>query len=477
MDSRNHISSNECSNLKTTIKHKQKTNEEKVKMNYKLVILGSGESGTGAAILAATKGITVFVSDKAHIPEKYKQELLQYNIPFEEGTHTEEIILSAEEIIKSPGIPDKVDIIQKLRQKNIPILSEIEFAYRYKGASKIVCITGSNGKTTTTSLTFDIFQKAKYNVSVVGNIGYSFARQIAIQPTEWYVMEISSFQLDDIHTFTPDIAVITNITPDHLDRYDYNFENYVASKFRISKNQTPEHTLILCADDAASMQYLSTHTLIPKILYFTMNGPKGTEGAYISENEMVIRVHGEKMSISINDLSLKGKHNQYNSMASGISARVAEIREERIRESFKTFNSLEHRMEFVASIRGVEFINDSKATNLNSVWYALESMTKPVVLILGGVDKGNEYDEIRELVLEKVKAIVCLGTDNKAIHNAFGNDVKIVDTNSAIESVKEAYLLAEQGDCVLLSPACASFDLFKNYEDRGEQFKNAVKQL
>jgi UDP-N-acetylmuramoylalanine--D-glutamate ligase len=446
-------------------------------MNYKLVILGSGESGIGAALLALAKGISVFVSDSSLIAEKYKIELIENNIPFEEGKHTEDIILNAEEIIKSPGIPHKVDIIKKIISKNILLMSEIEFAYRYKGESKIVCITGSNGKTTTTSLTYDVFKKANYDVSVVGNIGYSFARQIALKPTAWYVMEMSSFQLDDIQTFAPDVAVILNITPDHLDRYDYKFENYTQAKFNICKYQTPEQTLIVCADDETITSYINTHKINPTIIYFTMNGPKGIEGAYISENEMVIRVNGEPISISINELALKGKHNQYNSMASGISARVADIRAESIRESFRTFDALEHRMEYVASIRGVEFINDSKATNLNSVWYALETMTKPVVLILGGVDKGNDYNEIRELVEQKVKAIICLGVDNKAIHEAFGDLVKITDTSTASDSVKLAYSYAVEGDCVLLSPACASFDLFKNFEDRGTQFKHAVRSL
>ncbi|HQW47251.1 MAG: UDP-N-acetylmuramoyl-L-alanine--D-glutamate ligase [Bacteroidetes bacterium] len=446
-------------------------------MQYKLVILGSGESGTGAALLAQKMGLSVFVSDKNNIPEKYKAELTAHNIPFEEGMHTESIVLAATEIIKSPGIPHKVDIIQKAIAQQIPIISEIEFAYRYKGDSKILCITGSNGKTTTTSICFDIFSKANYDVSVVGNIGFSFARQIAVKPTAWYVMEISSFQLDDIITFKPDIAIITNITPDHLDRYQYDFSLYVKSKFNIAKNQSPDDYLILCKDDPATLDYLNKNILTPKILFFTMNESLNADGAYVNDNEIMIRVNGEPFSISINDLSLKGKHNQYNSMAAGISSRVAEIRNATIRESLRTFNALEHRMETVAFIRGIEFVNDSKATNLNSVWYALESIKKPIVLILGGVDKGNNYKEIEALIKEKVKAIVCLGIDNTSIHNAFDNIVPVLDTQNINDAVQEAYHLATNGDVVLLSPACASFDLFKNYEDRGEQFKNSVKAL
>jgi len=446
-------------------------------LNYKLVILGSGESGTGAALLAHKMGLSVFVSDKNVIPEKYKAELNQYQIPFEEGMHTEEIVLSALEIVKSPGIPHKVDMVQKAIARSIPIISEIEFAYRYKGNSKILCITGSNGKTTTTSICYDMFKKEGYDVSLVGNIGFSFARQITVQPTAWYVMEISSFQLDDIVTFRPDIAIITNITPDHLDRYNYDFSLYVKSKFNIAKFQTAGDCLILNKDDQASTEYLNQHSITPKILFFTMNESLNADGAYVNNNEIMIRVNGEPFSISINDLSLKGKHNQYNSMAAGISSRVAEIRNSTIRESLRTFSALEHRMETVAYIRGIEFINDSKATNLNSVWYALESITKPIVLILGGVDKGNDYKEIESLIREKVKAIVCLGIDNSSIHSAFDGITHIIDTDNISDAVRAAYQQAEMGDAVLLSPACASFDLFKNYEDRGNQFMSAVREL
>lgn len=446
-------------------------------MNYELVILGSGESGTGAALLAKQQGISVLVSDMGRIPDHFKAELVAHDIAYEELQHSEEIILSATKIVKSPGIPEKAAIVKKIREKKIPILSEIEFAYPYKGESKIICITGSNGKTTTTSLTYEILKHAGYDVSVVGNIGYSFARQIATKPTEWYVMEISSFQLDDTFTFRPDIAVITNITPDHLDRYEYDFSNYVNAKFNIAKFQTPNDYLILCKDDKAILNFIDQNKLTPKILYFTMNEQLYTDGAFLNQNELILRMNGEPFSISINDLSLKGRHNQYNSMAAGISARVAEVRNESIRECLMNFKSIEHRMESVASIRGVEFINDSKATNLNSVWYALESMQKPTVLILGGVDKGNDYSEILDLVKLKVKAIVCLGLENSAIQKAFEGIVPIEEATSTDDAVRMAYEHAVPGDCVLLSPACASFDLFKNYEDRGEQFKKSVRAL
>jgi UDP-N-acetylmuramoylalanine--D-glutamate ligase len=446
-------------------------------MTYELIILGSGESGTGAAILAKQQGITVFVSDYGWIADTYKDELIQHQIPFEEGKHTQSLILAAKEIIKSPGIPEKAGIVQDIRKAGIPLMSEIEFAYRYKGDSKILCITGSNGKTTTTSLAYYIFDHAGKDVSLVGNIGKSFARQIAEHPTQWYVMEISSFQLDDIQTFRPDIAVILNITPDHLDRYNYDFSAYTQAKFNISKNQHADDVIILCKDDKTIQEYIQHHTLPSKQLFFTMNEQLQDDGAYINDNNMILRVNGNPLSISINELSLKGKHNQYNSMAAGISARVAEIRDSSIRECLKSTSAIEHRMEHVATIRGVEFINDSKATNLNSVWYALESVHKPIILILGGVDKGNDYNEIKELVQDKVKAIVCLGTDNSPIHNFFGNMKEIVDTHSMQDAVQAAFTLAEPGDCVMLSPACASFDLFKNYEDRGIQFKQTVKAL
>lgn len=449
------------------------------KNDKKLVILGAAESGIGAALLGVQQGWKVFVSDSGSINKKYKTVLKQAAIPYEEGQHSLDKILDATCVVKSPGIPDKAEVVKKIRKANIEICSEIEFGFRYKGDSKIIAITGSNGKSTTTKLTYHILKEAGFDVAMVGNIGYSFARQIAEAPTEWYVMEISSFQLDDTHRFRPDVAVLLNITPDHLDRYDYEFENYIASKFKIAAQQTHSDYFIVNMDDAVIEKYLKTHHLLPKTLFFTMNElPKNEQGAFINGEDMHIQFNGEETDMSIHDLSIKGKHNQYNSMAAGISARIAGIRKEKIRESFSMFEGLEHRLEFVATIRGVDFINDSKATNVNSVWFALESMKKPTVLILGGLDKGNDYTEIEELVKEKVKAIVCLGVDNTLIHNAFDGVIEqIVDTASASDAVKAAYALAENGDVVLLSPACASFDLFRNYEERGRQFKVAVKEL
>ena len=447
-------------------------------MEFNLIILGSGESGTGAALLAKQRGISVFVSDRGLIPEKYKIELQQHHIPFEEGQHSEDLILDAQQIIKSPGIAEKADIMKKIRAKGISVISEIEFAFRYKGESKILCITGSNGKTTTTSLAYYIFEKAGYDVSVVGNIGNSFARQIVVKPTEWYVMEISSFQLDDIQSFRPDIAVIMNITPDHLDRYNYDFAKYTQAKFNITKHQEEDDYLILCKDDKTIQQFLHDNPINSKTLFFTMNEQLKGDGAFLNQNELVIKVNGEPFSISINELSLKGKHNQYNTMAACVAAATLTIRKDKIRDAVQHFEQLEHRMEFVATVRGVEFINDSKATNINSTWYALESMTKPTVLILGGVDKGNDYSLLLEGVKEKVKAIICLGVDTKKIHEAFDGVVPtLIDTQDAAEAVQLAFRLAGKGDAVLLSPACASFDLFKNYEDRGQQFKNAVRDL
>lgn len=443
------------------------------------MILGAAESGIGAALLGKQQGWEVFVSDNGTIAEKYKETLQRAYIPFEEKGHSIDKILSADCVVKSPGIPDKVAIVKKIREAKIEICSEIEFGFRYKGAGKIIAITGSNGKSTTTKLTFHILKESGMDVAMVGNIGYSFARQIAENPVEWYVMEISSFQLDDTHMFRPDVAVLLNITPDHLDRYNYEFENYIASKFKITAQQTQSDYFIVNMDDAVIEKYMKTHSLQPKTLFITMNElPKGKDGAQIQGEDLQINYEGESIDMSIHDLSVKGKHNQYNGMAAGISARIAGIRKEKIRESFTTFEGLEHRLEFVATIKGIDFINDSKATNVNSVWFALESMRKPTILILGGVDKGNDYTEIDELVREKVKAIVCMGVDNAPIHQYFDGIVAtIVDTDSATAAVKAAYALAESGDAVLLSPACASFDLFRNYEDRGRQFKTAVREL
>jgi len=446
-------------------------------LNYDIVILGSGESGTGAALLAHQQGLKPFVSDGSKIPMRYKDELLKANISFEEGGHSLDRILSAKEVIKSPGIPDSVAVMQEIKKKNIPVISEIEFAYRYKNDSKIVAITGTNGKTTTATLTYHLFKNADYDVSLVGNVGFSFARQIATQPCAWYIMEISSFQLDDIKIFRPDVAVILNITPDHLDRYDYKLDNYIQAKFNITKAQTHEDILVLNFDDQNIMNNLNYIKTNPIIQYISMEEQKSKSGAFISENEMVLSQNSERVAISKDKISLNGKHNQYNTMAASISARVAEVRAEKIRESLQSFQSLEHRMESVVSIRGVEFINDSKATNLNSVWYALESMSKKTVLILGGVDKGNDYSELTELVQDKVKAIVALGVDTQAIQDHFRSMVPVIESKSMVDAVVASYELATKGECVLLSPACASFDLFKNYEDRGNQYKIAVKNL
>jgi len=442
----------------------------------RLVVLGGGESGIGAALLAKQKTYEVFVSDAGTIEENYKQELIDNKIDFEEGHHTDEKILNADEVVKSPGIPEKNEMVKKIRAKAIPVLSEIELAYRFKGNSKIVGITGSNGKSTCTSLIYHICKTAGLDSALVGNIGYSFAKQIAEDPKPFYVAEISSFQLDDIKDFRPDIAVLLNITEDHLDRYEYKFENYIKSKFRIIENQQQDDYFIYCEDDEVITRHLKKTIIKPNTLSFSMNHELN-QGAWIVGDEMKLKMQDETMSMSVYDFALQGKHNQYNTMAASIAAATLDIRKEKIREAVTTFQSLEHRMEYVATIRGVDFINDSKATNINSTWYALESMKKPTVLILGGVDKGNDYSLIEDLVKEKVKAIVCLGIDNDKIHKAFGNAVPIVDTQSAYLAVHRAFDFAEQGDVVLLSPACASFDLFKNYEDRGKQFKEAVKAL
>ena len=444
----------------------------------RLVVLGAGESGVGAALLGKQQGWDVFVTDGGKLKEEYKQVLKNAGIDFEEGLHTIDKILNANCVVKSPGISDKVEVVKKIRDAGIEVCSEIEFGFRYKGDSKIIAITGSNGKSTTTKLTHHILQQAGYDAALVGNIGYSFAKQIAEKPCEWYVMEISSFQLDDTHQFRPDVAVLLNITPDHLDRYDYKFDNYIASKFLITQNQKATDFFITNHDDEVITNHIASHTINSHTIYFTMSeNNQLQEGGYIQNEEMNIRYDGEELNMSIHDLTLKGRHNQYNSMAAGISARIAGIRKEKIRESFISFEGLEHRLEFVAKVKGVDFINDSKATNVNSVWFALESMKQPVVLILGGQDKGNDYNEIMELVQDKVKAIVCMGLDNQPILDAFSTVVEIIETKSAKDAVRAAFSMSEKGDAVLLSPACASFDLFKNYEDRGKQFKEAVREL
>ena len=446
-------------------------------VKQRIVILGAGESGVGTAILAKQQGFEVFVSDGGEIKENYKTDLLNNDIAFEEGTHSEDKIMNAVLVMKSPGIPDKNETVKKIRAAGIEVISEIEFAYRYKGESRIIAITGSNGKTTSTALTYHICKLAGEDCAMVGNIGFSFARQVAEDPKKLYVVEVSSFQLDDIKTFRPDVAVITNITEDHLDRYDYNVNNYIKSKFRITENQTADDVFVYNMDDETTNKYLEKYSVKPKAAPITMS-KELPEGAYLTNAQMHLKWKGEEMQMSVEDFAIKGKHNQYNSMAASMAGTAIGIRKEKIREALQTFESLEHRMEPVAVIKGVEFVNDSKATNVNSTWYALESMTKPVILILGGVDKGNDYSPMKELVSEKVKAIVCMGADNRKIHEAFGEIVSlIVNTENAKDAVQSAFHFAAKGDVVLLSPACASFDLFKNYEDRGNQFKKAVKDL
>jgi len=443
----------------------------------RIVVLGAGESGVGAARLAQKHGFDVFVSDFGAIADRYKSALQAMNISFEEKQHTNELILNAHEVIKSPGIPATAPIIKALVEKNIPIISEIEFAKRYTKA-KTICITGSNGKSTTTLLTYHILKNAGINVGLAGNIGQSFAAQVSETEYDWYVLEISSFMLDDMFEFKADIAVLLNITPDHLDRYDYKLEKYAASKMRIVRNQTADDVFIYCLDDEETQKALA-HTKINAQQYPFSIRQKVEQGAYLINESILINTHlNQPLTMSISELALQGKHNIYNSMASGIIAKVLELRNETIRESMGNFKNIEHRLEFVAKISDVIYINDSKATNVNSTWYALESVGTDVVLIMGGVDKGNDYDMLKDLVRSKVRAIVCLGKDNKRIHEAFEDDVEIiVNTFSASEAVQVAYHLAKKGNTVLLSPACASFDLFKNYEDRGNQFKAAVKEL
>ena len=446
-------------------------------MAKKLVILGGGESGVGAALLAKQKGYEVFVSDGGTIQSHFLKELEDNEIAFESGVHSVDKILAADEVIKSPGIPEKNEMVKAIRAKGISVISEIEFGYRYKGESKIAAITGSNGKSTTTALLYHICKIANEEVAMVGNIGFSFARQIAQAPKALYIIEVSSFQLDDIKYFKPEIAILLNITEDHLDRYDYQFENYIKSKFRIIENQNQENYFIYCIDDEVIVKHLEQLTTNTNPLPFSMK-QEVKKGGYIKNDQMMLKIQEERVTMSIYDFALKGKHNAYNTMAASIAATTLGIRKEKIREAVSNFHSLEHRMEFVATVRGVDFINDSKATNVNSTWYALESMQKKTVLILGGVDKGNDYELIAELVKEKVKAIICMGVDNKKIIDFFKDIVPtIIETDSAKKAVNASFKLAEKGELVLMSPACASFDLFKNYEDRGRQFKESVKEL
>ncbi len=445
-------------------------------MSKSVAILGGGESGVGAAILAQKKGYKVFLSDLGEINERYKNVLSNNKIDFEEGKHSEAQILNVDLVVKSPGIPDTAPLIIQLKKRGIPVISEIEFAGKYTSA-KTICITGSNGKTTTAMLLHHILKNAELNVGLAGNVGKSFAWQVAEKNFDVYVIELSSFQLDGMYDFRADISVLMNITPDHLDRYNYDMKNYIDSKFRIIQNQTKTDFFIFCADDEIIQNEIKNKNIVPALIPFSLNEPAET-GAGVNENQIIININKNQFSMSILDLSLHGKHNTYNSMAAGIAGMVLEIRDDQLRESLSDFTGVEHRLEHFMKVHGIEFINDSKATNVNSTWYALESVYKPIVWIVGGVDKGNDYEMLQTLARRKVKAIVCLGENNQKIHDSFEGNVKnIVDASNMEEAVKAAYYLAKNGDTVLLSPACASFDLFDNYEDRGIQFKKEVRNL
>lgn len=442
----------------------------------RLVILGGGESGVGTAILGKQKGWEVFLSDKGSLKPHYRETLNKEGIQWEEGTHTEEKILSADVIMKSPGIPDKAPIIKKAHEKGIAVISEIEFASQYTD-SLIVGITGSNGKTTTTLLTYHIFKEAGLQVGLGGNIGYSFAELVATKNPPYYVLEISSFQLDGIEHFAPHIAVLLNITPDHLDRYDYKFENYIDSKFRIAMNQTENDYLIYDADDEVITQWLSTHTIKSKLIPFSIE-KELPQGAFLKDNKIYIMLENQTTEIDVEEISLRGKHNIKNTMAASVAARLVNIRNNSLRESLKGFKGAPHRLEEVKVVEGVTYVNDSKATNVNSVYYALDTIKTPIVWIVGGQDKGNDYNSLLPYIHEKVRAIVCLGVDNTPIIQSFYNTIgTLVETRSMDEAVKLAQSFAQEGDTVLLSPACASFDLFKNYEERGDLFKAAVQKL
>ncbi len=441
----------------------------------RIVVLGAGESGAGAAVLAKKEGFDVFVSDMSMIKDKYKKLLNDHEIVWEEGQHTESLILNADEIIKSPGIPDNAPMIQKVKAKQIPIISEIEFAGRYTHA-KMICITGSNGKTTTTSLIYHILKHAGYNVGLAGNIGRSLALQVAEEQHDYYVIELSSFQLDNMYDFKADIAVLMNITPDHLDRYDFKMQNYVDAKMRIIQNQTPQDAFVFWNDDPIVAEELKKYNIKARLCPFS-EFKSGSVIGYVDKDEYVIE-GPTPFNMEQEELALRGKHNLYNSLAAGITADLAGVSNEKIREGLKTFEGVEHRLEKAGRVRGVEFINDSKATNVNACWYALDSMRTPVVLILGGKDKGNDYSEIFDLVREKCIGLVFLGVDNSKLHAAFdGFGIPIADVRSMKDCVDECYKMAKPGSTVLLSPCCASFDLFKNMEDRGEQFKECVKNL
>ena len=444
----------------------------------RIVVLGGAESGVGAAVLAKVKGFDVFLSDNGTIKEEYLKTLQEWDIPFEQGGHTPERILNADEVVKSPGIPGTAPMVKALREQGTHIVSEIEFAARYDSAKKI-CVTGSNGKTTTTSLIYYLLKEAGLDAGLGGNIGKSYALQVATEKHDYYVLEISSFQLDDAYDFRPDIAIITNITPDHLDRYDHKLENYARAKFRITRNLRPEDCFIFDSDDAITIAQLDQIVVKARMLPFTQE-KEVPQGAFLRDDRIIVRYEDEQTEIFLQDLALGGRHNIYNSMAAALAAKATGISDEVIRASLKSFAPIEHRLEPVLSIRDVLYINDSKATNIDSAWYALECQTRPVVWIVGGTDKGNDYSVLDKLVREKVRAIVCLGVDNAKIHAAFEDIVgkeNIVDTLSAEAAVQASARLARSGDVVLLSPCCASFDLFKNYEDRGRQFKEAVRHL
>ena len=442
----------------------------------RIVVLGGGESGVGSAVLAKVKGFDVFLSDMGKISEDYAAVLNEWNIPYEEGKHSEELILNADEVIKSPGIPSTAPMVRKIEGQGINVISEIEFAGRYDSAKKI-CITGSNGKTTTTSLIYHLLQQAGLNVGLGGNIGKSYAYQVATEKYDIYVLELSSFQLDNGYDFKADIAIITNITPDHLDRYGHDMENYVKAKFRITRNMSSEDCFIFCSDDEITINHLNQIVVKAQKLPFTQKTEVG-QGAFLKNDKIVVRYKEDECDMFLQELALGGRHNVYNSMAAAIAAKVMDIDNEAIRNGLSTFQAVEHRLEKVLSIGDVLYINDSKATNVDAAWYALECQTRPVVWIVGGTDTGNDYSSLIPLVQEKVKAIICMGLDNTKIHDSFGSIVpEMHDVTSAEEAVKTAHKLAEAGDVVLLSPCCASFDLFKNYEDRGRQFKEAVRKL
>lgn len=445
-------------------------------MSKRIVVLGAGESGAGAAVLAKKEGFDVFVSDLSAIKPKYKEMLDSHAIRWEEGQHTESDILNADEVIKSPGIPDKASIIQKLKAQGTPIISEIEFAGRYTDA-KMICITGSNGKTTTTLLTHHLLTEAGVDAGLAGNVGNSLALQVAENPHPVYVIELSSFQLDNMYDFKADIAILLNITPDHLDRYNYEMQNYVDAKFRIIQNQTEKDAFIFWNDDPIIAREIKKHHPKATLYPFAEIHEEGTKG-YVENNQVIVETENGTFTMEQDLLALTGKHNLYNSLASTIAAKIMDIHDEKIRASLKNFAGVEHRLEKVARVRGVDYINDSKATNVNSCWYALQSMRTPVVLILGGTDKGNDYAEIEALVKEKVRVLIFLGVDNRKLHTFFdGKIAQIEDAGSMEEAVNKAYRLAQKGDTVLLSPCCASFDLFTCYEDRGDQFKACVRNL